>query len=61
MAGAGISEIARRLCALLDEQIKVISGRGFQDLTETEWANYELRREQIAALRAKLDALANPN
>ena len=61
MDGTGIAEIAGQLCALLDQQMQAISGRGFQDLTEEEVANYEQRRAKIAELRAALNALANPN
>jgi hypothetical protein len=59
--GASIAEIAKRLSALLEQQMRAISGRGLQGLTDEEAANYELRRKQIAALRAELNALANPN
>jgi hypothetical protein len=61
MNGASVAEIARQLCALLDLQMQAVSGRGLQELTDEEGANYELRRKQIAALRAELSALANPN
>lgn len=59
--GASVAEIARQLCALLDQQLQAVSGRGFQGLTDEDVASYELRRSQIAALRAELNALANPN
>ena len=61
MDGAGIAEIAGRLCALLDEQMKALSRPASQILSDDEVAGYELRRKQIAALRAELNALANPN
>lgn len=61
MDGTSVAELARELCALLDQQIQALSGRGLQDLTEEEVANYELRRQQIDALRAELKSLANPN
>jgi hypothetical protein len=61
MDGTSVAEIARQLCALLDQQIHAVSGRGLPDLTEEEVANYELRRKQIDALRAELKSLANPN
>jgi hypothetical protein len=61
MDGASVAEITRQLCALLDQQMQAVAGRGFQGLPDEEAANYELRRSQIAALHAELNALANPN
>jgi hypothetical protein len=56
-----IGEIASELCDLLDQQMKAITGRGLQDLTGEEAAAYELRQQQIAALRSELNTLAYPN
>jgi hypothetical protein len=61
MGGISVAEISRQVCALLDQQMQAVSGRGFQDLSEEELANYELRRKQIDELRAELKTLANPN
>jgi hypothetical protein len=57
--GAGISKIAKQLSALLDEQMAMIVGRGFQDLTDAELAAYEFRRKQIARLRSELETIVN--
>jgi hypothetical protein len=59
--GPSVAEIAKRVSALLDQQMRAISGRGLQALTNKELANYERRQRQIAALRDELNALANPN
>jgi hypothetical protein len=61
MDGASVAEIAFQLCALLDQQMQAVSGRGLEGLSDEEAANYELRRKQIAALRAELGTLAKPN
>ena len=58
---AGIAEIAGRLCALLNEQMKALSHPASQILSDEEVAIYELRRKQIAALRSELNTLPNPN
>jgi hypothetical protein len=58
---ARVRDIAGELCDLLDQQMKAITDRGLQDLTDEEAAGYELRRTQIAALQAELNAIAYPN
>ena len=45
----------------MDEQLKMISGRGFDDLSEVDVAAYERRKTQIAELRNELGKLANPD
>jgi hypothetical protein len=59
MDATGLEEIARELCDLLDQQMKAISGRGLEDLTDEELANYERRRTRIAALRSELAKFAH--
>ena len=39
--------------------MKAISGRGLEDLTDQELANYERRRTRIAALRSELAKFAH--
>lgn len=53
--------LAGELCDLLDEQMKAITGRELQDLSDEEVASYEMRRTQIASLRSELNTLAHPN
>ena len=60
MVRYGIDQIVRELCDLLDQQMQTMSGRGFQDLTDEELANYQPRTTRIAALRAQLAQLARP-
>jgi hypothetical protein len=59
MERTGIEEIARELCDLLDQQMKAISGRGLEDLTDEELANYERRRTRLATLRSELAKFAH--
>ena len=61
MEGSDIERIAQELRHLLDQQMKAISGRGFDDLTEQELKEYEQRRERIAVLRAKLAEFERPS
>jgi len=58
---ARVETIAQLLSDLLDEQMKAITGRGLDDLTHQEAAVYEVRRAQIAVLRAELNVLARLN
>jgi hypothetical protein len=58
---ASITEIAKQMSALLDQQMQAISSRRLRELTDEEADEYKLRQEQIAALRAELNALAHPN
>jgi hypothetical protein len=58
---ARVRAIAGELGNLLDQQMKAITGRGLQDLTDEEAAGYELRRTKIAALQGELNAIAYPN
>jgi hypothetical protein len=60
MDDSGIDQIVSELCQLLDQQIQAISGRGFHDLSDEEFAGYEPRRTRIAALRSELAKFARP-
>ena len=60
MNESGIDQIVGELCDLLDQQIQVILGKGFLDLSEEEIANYEPRRTRIATLRSELAKFARP-
>jgi hypothetical protein len=60
MGRSGIDQIVRELCDLLDQQMQTMSGRGFQDLTDEELANYQPRNTRIAALRAQLAKFTRP-
>jgi hypothetical protein len=60
MDGYGIDRIVRELSDLLDQPMQIISGRGFQDLTDEELANYQPRNTRIAALRSQLVKFARP-
>lgn len=61
MDEAEIPEIARELCDLLDQQLKAISGCGFEDLTDEEMRVYEDRKKRVTALRSKLAVLERCN
>jgi hypothetical protein len=60
MDESGIDQIAQDLSQLLDQRLKALAGRGFQDLTDAETKNYEQRRIRIAMLRAKLAKFEGP-
>ena len=57
----GLEEIARELCELLQEQIKLVTHRKFNDLTEDELAAYEKRKARILVLRSQLAEFSKPN
>jgi len=58
---ARVEAIARQLSDLLARQMRAITGRGLDDLTQEEVARYELRKQEITELSAELKALAYPN
>jgi hypothetical protein len=61
MDAAGLDEIVRQLCRLLEEQVKMVAGRKFNDFTDLELAAYEKRKARILALRSELAKFVKPN
>jgi hypothetical protein len=61
MDPAGLEQIARELCRLLEEQVALVTHRKFNDLTEQDLAAYEKRKARILALRSRLAEFAKPN
>ena len=57
MDATPFEKIARELLDLLDQQVKAIAGRSFDDLSEKERDRYEERRRTIQELRSKLEKL----
>jgi hypothetical protein len=58
MNESGVEDIARELYDLLDQQMKALSGQGFQDMPDEGLADYERRRIRIATLRSELAQFA---
>jgi hypothetical protein len=57
MAATRFEEIARELPELLSQQMQVLVGRNFNDLSNDEKIAYEARRQKILELRSELDQL----
>lgn len=60
MDPAGLDEVARELCELLQQQIEAVVGRKFNDFTDEELAAYEKRKRRIAELRSTLQNFVRP-
>jgi hypothetical protein len=61
MAGSsGIQQFAAELSELLEMQVRTLSGRSFDDLTDAEIAAYKKRNARISQLRSELAKLARP-
>ena len=61
MNPAGLEQISRELCRLLQEQVELVTRRNFNDLTEEELAAYEQRKARVLALRSQLVEFDRPN
>ncbi|MGA3194368.1 MAG: hypothetical protein ABSD39_05140 [Terriglobales bacterium] len=54
MGPAEFQQIARELLDLLDQQVAVIVGRNFNDLSKDEADSYQCRKRRILELRSAL-------
>jgi predicted nuclease of predicted toxin-antitoxin system len=60
MAGSSAVQLAAKLSELLEMQMRTLSGRGIDDLTDAEITAYKQRNARISQLRSEIGKLARP-